>query len=127
MKNMKKLVLLIIGVCLLTSARAQTFTATATLTWTDSINPSGTTYYVYRAAGTCPSPLVWPASTFSIISGTTPITGLSYSDTTPLIAQTYCYTITSVVGGISSGPSPTAQAVITPAAPGSLTVTVVIK
>ena len=65
-----------------------TFTASVTLTWTDPVNPSGTTYQVYRASGTCPSPLVWPAATFSIISGANGVSGLSYSDTTAALAQT---------------------------------------
>lgn len=72
----------------------------ATLTWTDTANPAGTTYNVYRAFGGCPTTfsLTLLASNVATL-GTNPLT---YVDPTVTNAQNYCYGVTAVSGGTES-------------------------
>lgn len=70
---------------------------TATLNWSDTINPPGTvTYNIYRSLGPCSAP------NFSkLASG---ITGTSYVDATIAAQQGYCYQITAQAGPTESLP-----------------------
>ena len=89
-------------------------THTVTLTWTASVD--GGVYTVYRAPGACSS-----TSTFaSITSG---VAGTTYADT-GLAPGSFCYEVTTVVNGAESAPSNQAPAVILPASPGTLSVTI---
>lgn len=63
-----------------------------TLAWTDTVNPAGTTYSVYRAAGSCAAPFV------KIASG---INALTFTDTT-VAPGSYCFSVTATVGGVES-------------------------
>jgi hypothetical protein len=89
-------------------------THSATLTWVDKLNPTGTTYNVYRAPGLCSG-----TPTFSKI--TTAVTVTTYQDTT-VTPGGYCYEVTAVFNGVESTPSNTAQANIPAFAPTTLTV-----
>jgi len=83
------LLLLLAGV----TAQAQT-THSVTLTWADTLNPTGTTYSVYRATGLCSGTPV-----FSKLA--TAVTVLTYKDTT-VTPGNYCYTVTATVNGVES-------------------------
>lgn len=99
------------GVCLL----GQT-THSATLTWVDTLNPSGTTYNVYRSTGLCSGTPV-----FSKIA--TAITPKTYQDTT-VSPGPYCYEVTAQFSGVESAPSNTGLANVPSFAPTQLTVVV---
>jgi hypothetical protein len=100
------------------SAFAQTG-RTVALSWVASPSLGVTGTNVYRAAGAC-SPL--PANFVKITA--TPVTGTTYSDSVPI--GTYCYYVTSVGGGLESGPSTTAGAVASPNPPTGLTINVAL-
>jgi hypothetical protein len=68
----------------------------ATLNWTDTVNPAGSTYNVYRATGSC------PASTFTKIAAGVP--GFKYVDSTIAPQTGYCYQITALVAATESLP-----------------------
>ncbi len=88
---------------------AQTPTHQVTLTWTDAINPVGTTYNIYRVSSTCASP------TF----GTAMVTGVvlkTYVDAT-VVPGNYCYAVTAFLNNSESGFSPTALAPVPSAFP----------
>ena len=80
-----------------------------TLSWTDSQNPAGTTYSIYRAAGICSGSPV-----FSKIA--TGLTAKTYIDQ-PVAPGNYCYAATATAGGMESGQSVGAQAAVSPFAP----------
>lgn len=75
---------------------AQTPTHQVTLTWTDSANPAGTSYSVYRFSGTCANPQF-----VSIASG---VAIKTYVDAN-IAPGTYCYTVTAVNAGSESAPA----------------------
>jgi hypothetical protein len=83
----------------------------ATLTWTDTLNPAGTNYNVYRIAGSCPATEPATTSGFTLLNAT-PLTAKTYADTTVVASATYCYVITAVNSTTQSAPSGDAQAVI---------------
>jgi hypothetical protein len=92
----------------------------AILTWTDAINPAGTTYNVYRAPGPCVST---PAPVFAKIASAVP--AKTYTD--PALALgTYCYRVTAFGGGLESDPSTAVGAAVPPATPGGLSITVTV-
>src|SRR5574337_1472862 len=74
----------------------------ATLTWTDTQNPTGTTYSVYRATGLCSG-----TPTFNKIASAVAV--LTYVDTT-VQPGNYCYEVTATFNGMESTPSNTASA-----------------
>lgn len=94
---------------------AQT-THSATLTWTDTLNPSGTTYNVKRATGLCSG-----TPTFSTIASAVAVK--TYVDNT-VTPGNYCYVVTAVYAGMESAPSNSALAPIPSFTPTALTVTV---
>lgn len=94
---------------------AQT-THSATLTWTDTVNPAGTTYNIYRFSGTCTSP-TW---TTPLVTG---ITAKTYVDNT-VVAGNYCYAATAVYQSAESAKSNYALAPIPAFAPTGLNVSV---
>jgi len=110
---MKKLLLSFILTALVLAAQT---THTATLTWNDTTNPSGTTYNIYRASGLC-------SGNPSYTKIATSITAKTYVDST-VTPGNYCYYATATFGGVESGPSNTALAPIPSFAPTNLTVTV---
>jgi len=75
----------------------------ATLTWVDTVNPSGTTYNVYRAQGGCPT--TFSLSLLASAVATQGSTPLTYVDNTVTNAQNYCYAVTAVFDTIESLPS----------------------
>ena len=93
---MKKLIMLM-GMTI--SLFSQTTSHSATLSWVDGVNPSGTTYNVYRAGGTCVG-----TPTFTKIT-TTPLTVLTYVDTNVTSNTNYCYTVKATLNGIESSNS----------------------
>jgi hypothetical protein len=96
-----------------------------TMTWADSLNPAGTTYNVYRAAGACPAapPTVTPPTTEGFALLVAGLTTKTETDSTVAGGAIYCYLVTAVVSGAESAPSNIAQAGSFP--PTMLTITVV--
>jgi fibronectin type 3 domain-containing protein len=110
MKTLALLILLCAGVL-----AAQT-THSVSLTWQDTLNPSGTTYSVYRATGLCSG-----TPTFSKIA--TALTVKTYQDTT-VQPGNYCYQVTATANAVESAPSNTALAPVPSFAPAQLSITV---
>lgn len=108
-------------------ASAQT-AHSVSLAWTASAdaaaNPS-LSYNVYRLNGACPAtaPVAVSGSGFTKLN-TTAIATTAYSDSS-IAPGTYCYFSTAVLSATESIPSNTAQAVVLPATPTSLGITVV--
>jgi hypothetical protein len=89
------------------------------LSWTASTDAAANptlTYNVYRSNTTCAL-----ATTFAKINAS-PITAVTYTDTS-VGPGSFCYEATAVLNGVESTNSNTAQAVILPSSPTSLTVT----
>lgn len=107
--------LVLFAFCFALKAQA---THSATLTWTDTVNPTGTTYNAWRLTGTCPSPgpSSTPPSGFTQINSAA-ITAMTYVDTTVAAGQTYCYVVTAVGTSGQSNPSNTAGATVPGAFP----------
>lgn len=89
------------------SAFAQSHSVT--LNWADTLNPSGTTYNIYRLTGTCPVTPPTTTAGFAKINAAS-ITVKTYTDTTVAGGATYCYLGTSANTTSESGPSNTAGA-----------------
>jgi hypothetical protein len=94
---------------------AQT-THSVTLTWTDTLNPAGTTYSVYRATGLCSGSPV-----FSKIASAVAVK--TYQDTT-VTPGNYCFAVTATSNGMESAQSNTALAPVPSFAPTTLSITV---
>jgi hypothetical protein len=109
-KTLILLVLLVAGL-----AAAQT-THTATLTWVDTLNPAGTTYNVYRAAGLCSG-----TPPFSKIASA--VTVKTYADPN-LSPGNFCYQVTASLGGVESAASNQAGAPVPSFPPTNLAITV---
>lgn len=92
------------------------------LTWTDSTNPAGTTYNVYKATGSCPASGL-PTGAAKLASA---LTALTFTDAGITTSGTFCYYATAVGPGGESSASNLAAAVIPapPAAPTNFTVVV---
>jgi hypothetical protein len=89
----------------------------ATLTWTDSTNPTGTTYNAWRLTGTCPTTAPTTTSGFTQVN-TSAIAAKTFTDSTVAAAATYCYVVTAVgTSGPPSAPSNDAQVIIPGAVP----------
>jgi hypothetical protein len=88
----------------------------AVLSWTDTLNPTGTTYTILRSPGMCSG-----TPSFSIIASG--VTAMTYTDTT-VTPGNYCYEVEATSGGVLSAPSNTALAPIPAFAPTGLAVTV---
>ena len=112
---MKRLALCILFAGIIAAAQP---VHTAVLTWLDALNPSGSTYNVYRAPGQCTGT---PAPAFVQLK--TGIAALTYTDS-PITAGTYCYAVTATVAGSESPQSNLAVAAVQPYAPTGLTVIV---
>ena len=87
---------------------AQTQSHYVTLTWTDTANPTGTQYNVYRLTGTCPvtPPTLSSLEGFTVLNAT-PLTVLTYKDSAVTGGTSYCYFTTAVSGTNQSAPSNT--------------------
>lgn len=93
--------------------------ATIVLSWMDSANPSGTTYFAWRLSGSCPptAPTSTPPSGFAQLN-TTAISGLTYTDSAVSPGDSYCYTVTAQgASGPQSIPSNTSGATVPAAFP----------
>ena len=120
MKGMKTLILF-----LFSAAAALAQSHTVTLTWTDTVNPTGTTYSAWRQTGACPQLAPTTTTGFTQLNAAA-ITIKSYADSTVTAGATYCYVVTATAagGGTASGPSNDAQAIVPGAfPPQGLTVT----
>jgi hypothetical protein len=95
---------------------AQTNSRTVTLTWTDTANPVGTTYSVYRATGTCSG-----TPTFTLLASGVAVKTYTDSAVPP---GNYCYAATATSNAIESDKSTPAGAQVRPFAPGGLNITV---
>ena len=83
----------------------------ATLTWTDTANPSGTQYNVYRLTGQCPATEPTTTSGFTLLNAA-PLAPMLYKDSTVAGGSTYCYVLVAVNSTTQSVPSGDAQAVV---------------
>ena len=79
-------------------------TRPATLNWTDTRNPPGALYNVFRAPNQCKSGL-----TFSKIASN--LTNKNYVDV--LSPGSYCFQVTALSGGVESAPSNQVTAKVT--------------
>ncbi len=75
-----------------------------TLNWTDTLNPAGTTWNVYRAPSAC------TASSVFVKLTATALTVKTYTDST-VVSGSYCFQVTAVLNGVESVPSNQASAV----------------
>jgi hypothetical protein len=91
-------------------------THSVTLTWTDTANPAGTTYSVYRATGLCSGSPVFSKLASAIAVKT-------YVDET-VTPGNYCYQATATANGMESAPSNSALAPVPSFAPTALSVVV---
>lgn len=105
---MKTLLLLL---CSCAALLAQT-PRVVTLTWTDTANPTGTTYSVYRASGLCSG-----SPTFAKISSA--ITAKTYPDNS-VTPGNYCYAVTATLNGMESAQSVSVGVAVTPHPPQNL-------
>jgi len=96
-------------------AQAQT-THSVTLAWTDSLNPSGTTYSVYRAPTACSNSPVFAKVAINL-------TIKSYLDSN-IAPGSYCYQVSATFSGVESGPSNNSTAAVGAFSPTNLTVTI---
>lgn len=108
-----KLLLLALFAVAIAAAQSQ---HSVTLTWSDTTNPSGTTYNVYRAQGLCSG-----TPTFSKLAAAVPAKTYLDSTVTP---GNYCYEVTATANGMESAPSNTALAPVPSFSPQNLSVTV---
>lgn len=104
------LVLILVGLALGQNGR------TVTLTWDDLLNPTGTTYTVYRANGACSATPNYVALAPAVVVKTYDDVGVSPGK--------YCYTVTAVYGGEESVYADPAVAQVKPNKPTGLTVVV---
>ena len=84
--------------------------------WVDALNPSGTTYNVYRASGTCAS-----GGTFTEVGNG--VSALTYTDANVPLGN-LCYYVTAVNSGLEGLPSNKADAAVRPFAPQTVVVNV---
>lgn len=85
-----------------------------TLGWTDTVNPSGTTYNVYRATSTCTG-----SPTFSKIASAVAVK--TYVDSAVTVND-YCYQVTAFLNSAESAPSNSVLAAVLPFAPTGLSI-----
>lgn len=89
------------------------------VTWTDTANPAGTTYNIYKASAACSS-----SPTLTKLN-TAPVTTQSYTDAN-VAPGTYCYAATAVnTQGDESARSNQGPATIAPP-PNAITITVTV-
>jgi hypothetical protein len=114
---MKKLILMLITIGMVAVAIAQAATHSVTLFWTDTVNPTGTTYNVYKQSGVCPTtpPTIGNIGSFVKLNATA-LTVLTYQDSTVVAGSGYCYYATAVNAGSESAPSTTIYSGIVPTA-----------
>ena len=124
---MKKILMSLIWGALLTAAVAQTATRNVLLSWGASTSSGIVGYNVFRAA-TSTGPFTTPLNA-------TPLTGLTFTDTTAVVGQTYTYAVaalgtpctpTTPVGTACGSSAPTTATTTVPAQPGGV-VTVVVS
>lgn len=96
---------------LLLAASAFAQSHSVTLTWADTLNPPGTTYNIYRQLGPCPATPPTTTAGFTKINPAS-VTVKTYTDTTVLGGQVYCYIGTSANTTSESGPSNSAGATV---------------
>ncbi len=109
---MRTILLIFLGTVV---ASAQT-AHSVTLTWADTLNPSGTTYNVYRAPTAC-------AGTPSFTRIASGLNLKTYTDLT-VVPGSYCFQVSAVSSSIESGPSNAATAAVPASPPTNLTVVV---
>lgn len=88
-----------------------------TLAWTDTQNPAGTTYRVYRAQAPCV-----PTPTWTLVAQD--ITAKTWQDTA-VVPRVYCYAVSAFYNALESSKSVPAEASVPSFVPTALTATVV--
>jgi hypothetical protein len=109
----------VLAFCLALVGHGQTSTRSVVLNWTDTANPAGVTYNVYRAPSACTGTPAFARITSGVIPKTFTDANVPYG--------TYCYVVTAVGGGIESAYSPTAGTAVGPYAPSGLTLSVTVN
>ena len=109
---MKKLFFAIIAFAGVSLAQAAPHSAT--LTWADTLNPTGTTYSVYRSSGLCSGTPVYSKLA-------TAVTVKTYQDST-VQPGNYCFTVTATFNGMESAQATPAGAAVPSFAPTGLTI-----
>ena len=92
-------------------------THSVALAWTDTLNPPGTTYSVYRAPGLCAGSPVFAKIASAVAAKT-------YLDTA-VTTGNYCFQVTATYNSIESLPSNSALAPVPASPPNSLTITTI--
>jgi hypothetical protein len=116
MKTLRMIMALAIAMALPAAMLAQS-AHSVTVSWTDALNPSGTTYDVYRASGSCAGTPVF------VKMNAAPITALTYTDS-GVAPGTYCYYVDAFLVGLVSAPSNNAPAAVPPFPPSAVSITV---
>lgn len=109
------LFLLICEVCSVNSLNGQS-SHQAVLTWQDLLNPSGTTYSVYRGSGLCSGSPIFS----QLVQG---VSQKTYTDTT-VTPGNYCFYVTATFSAIESAHSNFAFALVPSFPPTSLSLSV---
>jgi fibronectin type 3 domain-containing protein len=118
MQILKKAVVVLVFVTFVVLANAQS-THSVVLSWTDTTNPAGTTYSIYRVAGLCSG-----TPTFNKLA--TALTTKTYTDST-VVPGNYCYQATATSqSGVESAPSNSVNPSVPTFAPTNLTFSVTV-
>jgi len=112
---------LVVSFLFLSQAIGQT-AHVATLQWTDSINPPGTLYNVYRVVGTCPPATPSPPINAVFTRIASMLGALTYQDKT-ITTGTFCFAVSAISNGGESGLSNVVQVTVI-SAPTGLTVVI---
>lgn len=90
-----------------------------TVTWNDTVNPSNTTYNVYRSTGSCPVTIPTTAV------GTKVGVSLAVKTfTEPIAFGTFCYQVTALNGTTESSPAQGNAINLTLSPPITITITI---
>jgi cellulose 1,4-beta-cellobiosidase len=116
---LKRLVSVVACLCVLAAPLFGQTTHTVKITWTDTVNPAGTTYNVYRAAAAC-------STSPTLAKLTSGLTTTSYTDLAVTNGTTYCYAVTANGPGGESAFSNEAPAVIL-APPNAVQITITVQ
>lgn len=117
--SLRKIQVGILGLALLAAPLNAQTQHRVVISWTDTVNPSGTVYSVYRATAAC-------SANPTLTKLTSGLTAMTYTDSTVTPGTTYCFAVTANGPGGESAFSNEAGAVI-PTPPNAVTITVTVN